>query len=181
MKSLIYLTNETASDIVHGAKTFAPATPVLVFRNRTFMVDTDMVEGIAADIRAGNLSGVDFDGNALTADACALAYMEVYYAFALESEKPSFATERNWRKASCEMLLDGLLKQIDAFDFDGAGVTQTRAQVITTAHDTIGLMSCGFLSDALVTLNAVTPATDDDFLSAAMLAKFDALFNSALE
>lgn len=177
MKSLVQVVNSTQETISIEGVSFEPGAPVMVYRNQNYFQTGPFLGQLITHLHSGDLVGYDFDGNANAAD------VSVAICNALNNELhrhvDSYSVEYHWRLDSCHAMLDGFKKQIDAFDFSGVDVTVDRAATMAKAMPALNMLSIGFLGDAKDELNATTPDTDNDFLSAATMAKFVALFTSA--
>lgn len=180
MKNLITIVN-SGDEVTKGGIVFTTNTPVIVYRNRNLWGGDEASCDVLNLVLSGQFVSYSFDGEANTTQETItllnLTRDEVKHA----AMAPSYSANYYWFKLSCEKLLEGFLGELDGFDFGAGGVTVLRPGVVEKVHEILCLLSVGYLNDAATALSAVVPDTDSDFLSAARLAQFVALFQSAAQ
>lgn len=181
MRSMIQAVNTTGETKTIGSVELAQGVPTVIFRNSTIFGDSAELGKLLGLVVDGSILIFDFDGSELTSQEVQISANYLGGQFHQDKDRPSFSEGYHWRIDTCSALLDGLLKQIAAFNFEGAGVTVDRAGVISRAMDVLALLGVGYLEDAADKIETITPDTDSDFLSASTLATFVALFGSAQE
>lgn len=179
MKSVINLVNVTGKTITLFSTDFPSGVPVMVYRNREFLsLDGDFgtLVNLVSD---GSLVGYAFDGTPNSAEETVTTLNNLANELASTLQESSYSPEYYWKMSSCNDLLDGTRKQLLDFDFDGTGVTTSEYETLLKMDPVIGFLSAGFLDLAITIVDGTTPDGDDDFLSAARLATYRALFVSA--
>jgi len=179
MKSLVSIVNITGATITLFAMDFEPGVPVMVYRNKNVFTPGQDFGLLLYHVQAGEMVGYTLDGEANTAAEMSVTLDTLKNELLSYQNRGSYSPEYHWKKASCYDLIDGLTKQLDEFDFGGAGVTVSEFDTLNKIDPTLTFLNGGMLGYAKKILDGTTPDTDNDFLSAARLAQYSALFGSA--
>ncbi len=179
MKSIIAAVNLSGLWECAGI-TFPVGKPVVIYRNQKLFGKGANVGALLGRVAENKLLVVAYAGEQLTAqqvqETANYLLQQVHQCAAASS----FSDGYHWRKACADDMLDGMLRELNAFDWSKPDILP-RHGVLSVAAPCLTLLACGFLQDARNELSAVIPGTDADFLSAARLEQFLQLFDSALQ
>jgi len=175
MSSLVTAVNVSDTVINIDTVELPVGVPVIIYRAKAIFREN--VGAFISYLVDSKIDTYDFDNNKNSiTDSIAIATL-IHNQMMLTPE--GYSGDRGYMLIACNDLLDGLKKQLDAFDFTAPGVTVSRAATVAKAHDTLMLLSCGFLSDATEAVQNIEPDTDSDFLAAARLQQYTQLFMAA--
>jgi len=177
-KSVVMVVNTGTEETLAGI-TFPSGVPVVVYRDSTLYGDSEAVGKLIGFLADGYFVGISFNGTPNTPDESIETVNFLNNQYSSIKELPSYSFAYHWNKATCVDMLDGLQKQLGQFDFSDPSVTVSRLAVIRKADYTISCLAAGFLYDATEEIKSIVPDGDTEFLSAARMAQFVSLFESA--
>lgn len=179
MKSLVSLVNVTGSPIVRFGTTFSPGVPVVVYRNRTFLELGEDLGHLIADISERDLVGYAFDGTANSPEESVETLNSLVNRWIAYKSESSYSARFFWLRDSSSDILDGLRGQLISFDWSDPDVTIPLDDVLETLVPVVTYLSAGFLDFADILVQGTAPDGDSEFLSAARLNNYKAIFASA--
>ena len=177
--SIVKIVNVTGTEFTVGNVVCPTGVPQVVYRNRTiFGVGTEC-SSLVEKVTSGAAVVYNFAGEVATMEGLLDTINRINSELWNANNTPSFSANYAWYRTSCLDMLDGLRHQLNLFDFEGVGVTETRPEVVAKMMKVLDLLSLGYLSDAIVEIDSIATATDSDFLSASTVLLFKSLFESA--
>jgi hypothetical protein len=179
-KSIVTFVNTTGVEYAIGGVAFLPGTPVVIYRRKSIFGDPDACSNLLEKIANGEGVAHSFNATVTPLEDARDTVAQVNSEFGRSQIDPSFSIDYSWLKLACCEMVDGLKKQVDAFDWEAVGVTISKIEFYTTAHPVVTALVAGYLDIATALLEEVPTQSEPEFFTQTRKSQFMALFNSAL-